>query len=435
MTQEESAERQEGHNIGFVGTRFAGTDGVSLESNKWASVLKDSGHRNYWFAGRLDRNPEVSMLVPHAFFQHQEIEYINRKIYGVTRRGSMTTDMIFAISSYLRGALYQFVEKFQIDILCVQNALCMPMNVPLGLALTNFIAETGIPTIAHHHDFYWERDRFAVNAIGDFLGTAFPPTLPSIQHVTINSFAQQDLCHRRGVPSDLVPNVLDFDNPPPQADDYLNSFRKDCNLEEDDIVFLQPTRIVPRKGIEHAIYLLAELNNPKCKLVISHESGDEGEEYAVALQELAKHRGVDLRIVSNRIDEVRGTNENGDKLYTLGDAYSQADFITYPSLYEGFGNALIEAFYFKKPVLVNRYSIYVTDIEPRGFKCITMNGYLTIEVVNQVKKVIEDEKFREEMVEENYALGTKFFSYSVLRSKLRALVANVTGTLPRNKSK
>ena len=64
------------------------------------------------------------------------------------------------------------------------------MNVPLGLALTNFIVETGIPTIAHHHDFYWERDRFAVNAIGDFLGTAFPPTLPTIQHVTINSFAQ-----------------------------------------------------------------------------------------------------------------------------------------------------------------------------------------------------------------------------------------------------
>jgi glycosyltransferase involved in cell wall biosynthesis len=428
MTQTGKPALPQGHNIGFVSTRFAGTDGVSLEANKWASVLQDSGHSNFWLAGRLDRNPEQSMLVPHAFFQHQEIQYINRRIYGVTSRASMTTDMIFSISGYLRGYLYQFVEKFNIDILCVQNALCIPMNVPLGLALTNFIAETGIPTIAHHHDFYWERDRFAVNAIGDFLGTAFPPTLPSIQHVTINSFAQQDLCHRRGVPSDLVPNVLDFDNPPPEADDYVKSFRKDCGLEEDDIIFLQPTRIVPRKGIEHSISLLAEINNPKCKLVISHESGDEGEDYSTALQEMAKQRGVDMRIVSDQIDEVRGKNEQGEKLYTLGDAYSQADFITYPSLYEGFGNALIEAFYFKKPVLVNRYSIYVTDIEPKGFRCITMNGYLTAEVVNQVKQVIEDEAFRKEMVEENYALGNKFFSYSVLRRKLRALVNNVTGT-------
>jgi glycosyltransferase involved in cell wall biosynthesis len=428
MNQTKNAQRRTGHNIGFVSTRFAGTDGVSLESNKWASVLQDCGHSSYWFAGRLDRDPQDSMLVPHAFFQHQEIEYINRRIYGVANRASMTTDMIFSISGYLRGYLYQFVEKFQIDILCVQNALCIPMNVPLGLALTNFIAETGIPTIAHHHDFYWERDRFAVNAIGDFLGTAFPPTLPSIQHVTINSFAQQDLCHRRGVSSDLVPNVLDFDNPPPNADEYVKTFREDCGLKEDDIIFLQPTRIVPRKGIEHAISLLAELNNPKCKLVISHESGDEGEEYSTALQDMAEQRGVDLRIVSHQIDEVRGTNDSGQKLYTLGDAYSQADFITYPSLYEGFGNALIEAFYFKKPVLVNRYSIYVTDIEPKGFNCITMNGFLTSEVVNQVKRVIEDENFRTEMVEKNYALGNRFFSYSVLRRKLDALITNVTGT-------
>jgi len=431
MNQQGSVKQRqegEGYNIGFVSTRFQGTDGVSLESNKWAKILQDSGHTNYWFAGRLDRNPDESLLVPHAFFKHQDVDFINQKVFGVTSRASMTTDMVFSISSFLRSSLYQFVEKFEIDILCVQNALCIPMNVPLGLALTNFIAETGIPTIAHHHDFYWERDRFAVNAIGDFLGAAFPPTLPSIQHVTINSFAQQDLSHRRGVSSILVPNVLDFENPPPQADDYVQSFREDCNLEEDDIVFLQPTRIVPRKGIEHSIYLLAELNNPKCKLVISHESGDEGEEYSLALQQLAKQRGVDLRIISDQIDEVRGTNKNGDKLYTLGDAYSQADFITYPSLYEGFGNALIEAFYFKKPVLVNRYSIYVTDIEPKGFNCITMDGYLTSDVVDQVKKVIEDESFRTEIVEQNYALGTRFFSYSVLRRKLQSLITNVTGT-------
>jgi glycosyltransferase involved in cell wall biosynthesis len=419
---------REAHNIGFVSTRFQGTDGVSLEANKWARVLEDSGHSTFWFAGRLDRDPEKSMLDPHAYFKNNDIDFINQRIFGCTSRSTNTTDRIFSLSTFLRASLYKFVQKFHIDILCVQNALCIPMNVPLGLALTNFIAETGIPTIAHHHDFYWERDRFAVNAIGDFLGMAFPPVLPSIQHVTINSFAQEDLCHRRGVSSDLVPNVLDFENPPPEADQYVSSFRKDCGLEPDDIIFLQPTRIVPRKGIEHAIYLLAELNNPKCKLVISHESGDEGEEYSLALQDLARHRGVDLRIVSDRIDEVRGTNDKGKKLYTLGDAYSQADFITYPSLYEGFGNALVEAIYFKKPALVNRYSIYVMDIEPKGFEFISMDGYLTSGVVEQVKKVIADEQFRTEMVEKNYELGKRFFSYTVLRRKLQALVSNAIGT-------
>ena len=41
----------------------------------------------------------------------------------------------------------------------------------------------------------------------------FPPTLPSIEHVTINSFAQHDLSWRTGASSILVPNVLDFENP------------------------------------------------------------------------------------------------------------------------------------------------------------------------------------------------------------------------------
>jgi hypothetical protein len=57
-----------------------------------------------------------------------------------------------------------------------------------------------------------------------------------------------------------------------------------------------------------------------------------------------------------------------------------------------------------------------------------MNGFLTSEVVNQVKRVIEDENFRTEMVEKNYALGNRFFSYSVLRRKLDALITNITGT-------
>jgi glycosyltransferase involved in cell wall biosynthesis len=245
--------------------------------------------------------------------------------------------------------------------------------------------------------------------------------------VTINSFAQGDLSRRKGESSILVPNVLDFEKPPSQPDEYSQDFRKDLTLEPDDIVFLQPTRVVPRKGIEHSIALVAALKNPKCKLVVSHDAGDEGYEYSAALQEMAEHQGVDLRFVSTRVGEIRTTNAEGERIYTLEDAYTQADFITYPSIYEGFGNALLEAFYYKKPVLVNRYSIFITDIEPKGYKVITMNGYLTRNVVEQVRRVITDDGYRSEMVEHNYELSKAFYSYSVLRRKLRSLITSITG--------
>lgn len=416
-----------GHNIGFVGTRFQGTDGVSLESAKWAKILWDHHHVSYWYGGLMDRSPDISMNVPHAFFGHEEIKWINHRVFGTTTRDPEVTRRIIALADYLKGTLYEFTRKFGIEILIVQNALTIPMNLPLGVAISNFIAETGFPTIAHHHDFYWERDRFSVNSCGDFLRMAFPCTLSSVQHVTINSEAQRALSHRRGVSSVLVPNVLDFDEDPPEIDDFNADFRASIGLEPEDILFLQPTRVVPRKGIEHAIALIGALKNPRCKLVISHESGDEGDEYLNALQELAENQGVDLRLVPNRVDDERGYNDNGEKIYVLGDAYLNADFITYPSLYEGFGNALIEAFYFRKPALVNRYSIFVSDIEPRGFDVITMNGFLTREVRDRVRRVIEDPDYRQEMVDKNFELGKRFYSMSVLRRKLRVLITNHTG--------
>ena len=76
---------------------------------------------------------------------------------------------------------------------------------------------------------------------------------------------------------------------------------------------------------------------------------------------------------------------------------------------------------------MNRYSIFINDIEPRGFRVISMDGYLTRDTVTQVRRVIQDDEFRESMVNENFELGKAFFSYSVLRRKLRALVTNFSG--------
>ena len=416
-----------GVQIGFVGTRFSGTDGVSLESAKWARVLWDHRHVSHWYSGMSDRAEETSMVVPHAYFGHPDIEWITRRAFGTRTRTPDVTQRIYALADYLKGTLYEFTRRFNLDLLIVENALCIPMNLPLGMALTHFIAETGFPTIAHHHDFYWERDRFSVSAVTDLLWMAFPPALPQIQNVTINSFAQEDLAHRRGVSSVLVPNVLDFENEPGEVDDYARGFRADIGLKDDDILFLQPTRVVPRKGIEHAIALVSRLKNHRCKLAISHASGDEGNEYLSVLRELAESHGVELLLCDSQVGDKRGMTEDGKKVYTLADAYSQADFITYPSIYEGFGNALLEAFYFRKPVLVNRYSIYVADIEPKGAKVIAMDGYLTKDVVGQVQRIIDDQEYRDEMVDFNYEIGKSFFSYSVLRRNLRLLVTHFTG--------
>lgn len=417
----------EPENIGFISTRFAGTDGVSLEAKKWAQVFEEYGHCCYWFAGRLDHPPAVATCVPEAFFGHPENVWINSRIWGIPVRARETTARINRLASYLKDRLYAFIDKHSLKILVIQNASTIPMHVPLGLAIAELLAETRIPAIAHHHDFYWERTRFSVNAVNDYLGMCFPPVDPDLQHVTINQEAQEELARRRGVSSIVIPNVLDFETPSPPGDIYSSDVRSEMGLTPDDVLILQPTRVVPRKGIEHAIALLEVLGDPRYKLVVSHEAGDEGLAYMQALSKIARRAKVDLRFFETRVGDTRTTTSEGKKVYTLWDIYPHADFITYPSIYEGFGNALLEAFYFRKPVLVNRYGTFARDIEPRGFRVPIMEGYLSDTVVDEVRRLIEDHEYRREVVDHNFDVAKRHYSYAVLRRSLRTLLTNIRG--------
>ena len=49
--------------IGFVGTRFAGTDGVSLESEKWADELRAMGHDVFYFAEGVFQDDDIAVFV------------------------------------------------------------------------------------------------------------------------------------------------------------------------------------------------------------------------------------------------------------------------------------------------------------------------------------------------------------------------------------
>jgi glycosyltransferase involved in cell wall biosynthesis len=450
MPPETDARPITGRRIGFVSTRFAGTDGVSLETAKWALVLERLGHTCFYFAGESDRPPERTCLVPEAHFSHPAIaaignaafdndlsgpgleEFSNPSLAGVAKpmhhrlRPPALTARIREIALALEAELYAFVRQFKIELLVVQNALAIPMNIPLGLALTEFIAETGLPVIAHHHDFAWERQRFLVGCVDDLLRQCFPPTLPTIRHVVINSVAAQELSRRAALAPILIPNVMDFDHPPPPPDDYASDVRAALGLAPGEYLFLQPTRVVQRKGIEHAIELVRRLGLP-ARLVISHASGDEGNAYERRVHTFADLLGVHVSFVSDIIRDQRGLTPDGRKIYALPDVYPHADLVTYPSLIEGFGNAFLEAVYFGKPVVVNNYSIFDLDIKPKGFEVIEFDGFITEETLEHTRRVLATPGLAQQMAETNYALARRHYSYAMLERRLQTLIADWFG--------
>jgi hypothetical protein len=140
--------------IGFVSTRFAGTDGVSLETAKWATVLERLGSTCFYFAGECDRPPDRSHVVPEAFYRHPDIAALNELAYPAetaamaapggpvgqdgspgsqSARPAAMTDRIHVLREHLKHELRAFVARFEIELLVIENASSIPLNLPLGL--------------------------------------------------------------------------------------------------------------------------------------------------------------------------------------------------------------------------------------------------------------------------------------------------------------
>ena len=77
--------------------------------------------------------------------------------------------------------------------------------------------------------------------------------------------------------------------------------------------------------------------------------------------------------------------------------------------------------------MVNNYTIYATDIRPKGFKVILFDEYITDQTVKDSIKILDNPQLQKEMCEHNYKLALRHFSNKVLRSKLRALLVNAFG--------
>ncbi len=413
--------------IGFVSTRLSGTDGVSLEVWKWVQVLESWGHRCVYFAGEVEPGrQDRAWVVPEAHFRHPDVERIQRDLFDDLRRDPETSRRVEQLKGHLKAELHRFVQHYGVQMLIAENALSLPMNVPLGLALTEFLAETQMPAVGHHHDFHWERQRFLVHAAADYLQAAFPPALPSLRHVVISSLARRHLAWYAGVTAMVIPNVMDFDHPPEPPDAYAQDLRRDLGIPEGAFLILQPTRVVPRKRIERAIELVRRLERPAV-LVVSHAAGDEGYRYQAYLEGYARMLGVDVRFAAERFARQRGRDAQGRKVYSLADIYQQADLVTYPSDIEGFGNAFLEAVYYRRPIVCNMYTIFRLDIQPKGFQVLTFDGYIDDAVVRAAREVLEHPERAASMVEHNYRVGRRHFSMRTLERRLAVLLGQCVG--------
>jgi glycosyltransferase involved in cell wall biosynthesis len=440
----------DGFRIAFISGKLGDVDGVSLEVNKWVDILTRLGHEIFTVAGKYASPvPGVAedrqFLLERIRFDSPQQEHYERFAFPhLTRRPphlnretlEMMVDQLESDGKEVAGILGEYVQSNDIDVIVAENTNAMPMTLVGGMALYKLATEQRMATIFHHHDFWWERSRFSHNHIEQILNRIMPPVDLGLEHVVISSYAAHILSSLKRVQPHVIPNCEDFDHPV-ELDGYNREFRKELGFAEDDLLVVQPTRIVPRKRIQDSVGLVGRFLERypefrgKTHYIVSLYQGDEPEEdYIREIRETADRNGVPLHLISDRVASVRGTDAEGRPLFTNRDVLANADLVTYLPIWEGFGNALLEAVAARVPVVTTTYLVYKTDIMTSGIENVEIRdryderGSLIIpdSALEEIHYLVTHPDERAARVEKNFRVGKTEFGLSRLSEKLDAVL-------------
>lgn len=463
--------------IAIISTRLGGIDGVSVEAEKWAKAYSMLGLEPLYIAGDTGVISSNFFRIEEMDYYHPDIEKIRIEAFSKLKRNETITlkdwiprddlasrtepcistppgnwretdnsaeisDETFDIlnlrkridnlKNIIKKKLLNAIAKNKVSYFSVENALSIPLNIPLGIALTEIIVEEKIPTITRHHDFYWEREEFLGSPIEDILGDYFPPDLPNVKHVVINTLAQKSLFSRKGIKATYIPNVFDFG--------ILNEKRENpsivrgyLNVREKDYLFLQPTRIIRRKRIERSIELVEKLSkilNRNIFLFITGKPEKSEMDYFHDILAIADKKKVNLILsegegigtnYSNSGYGRRNLKEGIFKRYNIFDLYNCCDLVTLPSDIEGFGNPVIEACAFRKPLFVNNYPV-LSDMLSKGFDFVVIDGQVSSSCVKKIMRLLTEDSYREKVVERNFKIAYRFYSMEFLIKELEKVL-------------
>jgi len=438
--------------IALAHFRTGQTDGVSLEMDKWRLVLEKMGHQVVYISG----TPEAEIQIEELFYKNEKNLKFVDNAYRCLKDYSSEAEFqaeIEAEAAQIAQKLEKEIKNAGIELLIPNNIFSLGWNLPAAIAFKQVIEKLKLKTIAHHHDFYWERDLYSspvCDFVHDILGEYFPPRLKEIEHVVINKLAQKELKKRKGLEATVVPNVFDFKQPLWKSDPYNEDLRSKLGIKEDDIVVLHATRIAERKAVELAIEFTARLQQQKLqgKLYDGREFSsenrvvfllpgltEENENYIQFLKQQAAESEVEI-IWANNLFAHQRSARGGKKIYSLWDSYVISDLITYTSIKEGWGNQLLEALFAKKPVVVFEYPVFKSDIKQYNLNLASLgseyqkreDGYIKIAekkfepALKEALKYLKDQDYRQQNVEENFEIAAAELSYSRLEELLEKLI-------------
>lgn len=472
-------------NYGIIHSLIGKNDGVSIVIDQSVNAMVNNlgiGLGNFFFLA-AHSSPRFNAQTHDVFWHKNDVHKAILNQFNDQSYDEALDQMIHENAMLARDIIADFVQRNNIDIIIAHNTSHVYnfiTAVGLGYYFEGLRAQNLIwPKImVWWHDSYFERDTFSnpgpvIRKYLKYLpgiyidGMVFINTVqPEIAkrlfaHAGMNRL--EEYFSERTI---IVPNTHDLGWDwkkydwninelvyPPQ-DSYNQSFFKDIGLSEiidregytlsETLILLQHTRVVPRKKIEFAIDLAFELDKKfrnagirKCVvLLISGHSGDEQAKYKEFLMAYFKIKKEEYPaapvfvifgesiILSHRDIIVDKKYYNFSEVPAV--IAAAGGIGTYFSQVEGFGNNLLEMLAAGLPVAINKYSVYVTDLEPLGFNLPFIEGnILDAQLVDTTYKIATDYSYRNQLVHHNLRVLADKLGNHIISDSLGPLINRI----------
>lgn len=261
------------------------------------------------------------------------------------------------LTSELESSLAEELEG--IHLLIAHNVCSLHKNLALTVALHRLHRTGHIRRlILWHHDLAWTTPRYRPE-----LHPGYPWDLLrtdwGAEHVVVSRSRQAELAALMNIPAEriaVVPNGIDAQRLLKLEPVSLDLIQR-LHLDHADPIMLLPVRLTPRKNIELALRVLAELrlSYPHAALVITGPPGPHNpanRRYFEQLLALRSELGIEA--AAHFLAEIQDGYVPDE---VIADLYQVADALFLPSREEGFGIPLLEAAFQRVPV-------FCADIPP-----------------------------------------------------------------------
>jgi glycosyltransferase involved in cell wall biosynthesis len=327
------------------------------------------------------------------------------------------------------------------------------------VSLAGLLRETRLPCAAIHHDILSEgayKFTPTCDLAESILEQHYPPMMPNLRHWTINTRNRRALSEK-GVDAEVIHDTMDFDHrlSPDEQARIRARLRAKHDIEPRDVVLFAAARIVPNKQTELAGHLAAALQSMRDEmvgrtlysgevfssrsrvvLVLAGRPERAFADYQKRLYQLFDSLQIPWRYIG---DDLRPCRLEDEELYALyPDSYAMADFVLYPTGWEGFGNQLLEAFAAGLPVAVFEYPVFKEDIAPKGVKVVSLGDTLLpgqddrglVQIPQEILRaaasemtsILTGQEQSRDIIDHNIRVGREHFSSDVLRRHLQDAV-------------